>query len=154
MPLDAARLAAEADAHAERLRGPLWRPEPADREGGDWTAALRAIPGPSAEVGREAADRPDVLARLDALGAAVEGLRAEVRAALPAEGDPLAAVREAAGDPRTYDAPDSRRVGVFVRLLPELRRAVGAMKESRGLRSDAGAWEYVVRLGIAVDRGL
>ena len=97
-------------------------------------------------------DNGEVFARLAALDAAVEALRVEVRAALHVQDDPLAAIVEAAGDPRTYDAPDSRRVGVFVRLLPELRRAVAAVKERWGLRSDAGAWEYVVRLGIAAAR--
>ena len=118
----------------------------------DWIDALRS-PGPTADVQRQATgpDNRGVSARLDSLDAAVALLREEFRATIHVPEDPLAAIAEAAGDPRTYDAPDSRRVGVFVRLLPELRRAVADVKARRGLRSDAGAWEYVVRLGIAAE---
>lgn len=150
MRLDVASLRAEAEAHEKRLRGPLWSPgsreDPEDRDGGP--DAPGSVPGPAERVPLGGTAPSAVLARLDALDAAVGALRSEVRAALRVGADPLAAVAAAAGDLRTYDAPDSRRAGVFVRVLPELRRAVDRVKERRGLRSDAGAWEYVVRLGI------
>ena len=43
MLLDPVRLRIEADAHEARLRGPLWRPAEGEREGDDWTTALRSI---------------------------------------------------------------------------------------------------------------
>ena len=50
----------------------------------------------------------------------------------------------------TYDAAATNRKDVCVRVDPALYRRLQAMKERLGLRTTAGAWEYVLRVGLAV----
>ena len=57
---------------------------------------------------------------------------------------------EAIGNPLTYDAAAGNRKDVCVRVDPALYRQLQAMKERLGLRTTAGAWEYVLRAGLAV----
>jgi hypothetical protein len=57
---------------------------------------------------------------------------------------------DAVGDPRTYDAATTSRSDVCARIDPALYRRLQAMKERIGLRTTAGAWEYVLRAGLAV----
>ena len=62
---------------------------------------------------------------------------------------------EAIGNPLTYDAAAGNRKDVCARVDPALYRRLQAMKESLGLRTTAGAWEYVLRAGLAVgERGV
>lgn len=58
---------------------------------------------------------------------------------------------EAAGDPRTYDAPDPARKPSGLRLHPALTKSIAAVQSKRSLRSVVGATEYLLRLGLAVD---
>ena len=70
-----------------------------------------------------------------------------------AEGVP-AWLLQAIGNPLTYDAAAGNRKDVCVRVDPALYRRLQAMKERLGLRTTAGAWEYVLRAGLAVgERG-
>jgi hypothetical protein len=62
---------------------------------------------------------------------------------------------DAVGDPRTYDAATTSRKDVCARVDPGLYRRLQAMKERLRLRTTAGAWEYVLRAGLATaDRSL
>jgi hypothetical protein len=56
---------------------------------------------------------------------------------------------EAIGDPLTYDAASPHRIDVCARVDPALYRRLQAMKGRLGLRTTAGAWEYVLRVGLA-----
>lgn len=60
---------------------------------------------------------------------------------------------EAVGNPLTYDAAAANRKDVCVRVDPALYRRLQVMKERLGLRTTAGAWEYVLRAGLAVAGG-
>ena len=57
---------------------------------------------------------------------------------------------EAIGNPLSYDAAAPHRKDVCARVDPALYRRLQAMKERLGLRTTAGAWEYVLRAGLAV----
>ncbi len=62
---------------------------------------------------------------------------------------------DAIGNPLTYDAAAANRKDVCVRVEPALYRRLQAMKERLGLRTTAGAWEYVLRAGLAAaERGI
>ena len=62
---------------------------------------------------------------------------------------------EAVGNPLTYDAAAANRKDVCARVDPVLYRRLQVMKERFGLRTTAGAWEYVLRAGLAVaERGV
>lgn len=165
MAIDASRLGAGADAHEGRLRGPAWATGTDEANvGDDFDRALAALIEPSGTRAPTAprivpasapAYGPDlavvlgpVLARLDALSADMAALRASGEPG--AQVDPLDAVLRAVGDPRAFDRPDARRAQVGVRFLPEVERAVLRVGERHGLRTRVGAWEYVVRLGLAL----
>lgn len=55
----------------------------------------------------------------------------------------------AAGDPRSYDAPDADRQSVCVRIQPHTFEQLRSVQERLGLRTQAGAWELLLRLGLA-----
>lgn len=55
----------------------------------------------------------------------------------------------AAGDPRTYDAPNAARQSVCVRVQPATFTQLRQTQERLGLRTQAGAWELLLRLGLA-----
>jgi hypothetical protein len=74
-------------------------------------------------------------------------------ATVPRDGVPGWLV-EAVGNPLTYDAAGPRRKDVCARVEPALYRRLQAMKERLGLRTTAGAWEYVLRAGLAVGERL
>ncbi len=62
---------------------------------------------------------------------------------------------EAVGNPLTYDAAAANRKDVCARGDPMLYRRLQVMKKRLGLRTTAGAWEYVFRAGLAVgERGV
>ncbi len=62
---------------------------------------------------------------------------------------------EAIGNPLSYDAAAPHRKDVCARVDPALYQRLQAMKERLGLRTTAGAWEYVLRAGLAVaERGV
>ena len=68
----------------------------------------------------------------------------------PAAGGVPAWLVEAVGNPLTYDAATRTRKDVCARVDPALYRRLQLMKERLGLRTTAGAWEYVLRAGLAV----
>jgi hypothetical protein len=75
-------------------------------------------------------------------------LRAERRIPAPPDGIP-AWLQEAAGDPLTYDAPDPTRITVCVRIRPAHYARLQLLQARLGLRTTAGAWEYLLRTGLS-----
>jgi len=159
--LDPARARAEADAAERRGAGTLWtagpvewegvtagtvdQPEvvPVVEEGGG--EALRARPRvaapPPAEAPRETQDVPMAL---------LVAILTRLEMVPPAAGGVPAWLVEAIGNPLTYDAGAAHRRDVCARVDPALYRRLQAMKVRLGLRTTAGAWEYVLRAGMAV----
>ena len=91
----------------------------------------------------------EILPRLDALDHAVERLTSVIsRRPIGREGFPgwLGSV---AGDPHSYDGPDSARKGVCVRILPSTYAQLQATQRRMGLRTVAAAWEFLLRLEFA-----
>lgn len=68
---------------------------------------------------------------------------------LSAEGLPTW-LEAAAGNPHTYDAPDATRRAVCVRILPGTYERLRLVQRQAKLRTLAGAWEFLMRLGLAV----
>lgn len=167
MRLDADKLRAEVEEHAARMKSPLWQKGDGAADE-DWTASLRNDPPTSSETAGEAqtyASSPrsapmpraasldvstdEILPRLDALDHAVEKLTAAVsRRPVGSDGFP-GWLQGAAGNPRTYDAPDSSRTGVCVRILPTTYAQLQQIQRRMGLRTVAAAWEFLLRLGLA-----
>ncbi len=58
-------------------------------------------------------------------------------------------LQAAAGNPLTYDAPDAARTAVCVRILPSMYSRLQQAQARLGLRTTAGAWECLLRLGLA-----
>jgi len=72
----------------------------------------------------------------------------------PATGAVPGWLAEAIGNPLSYDAAAPHRKDVCARVDPALYRRLQAMKQRLGPRTTAGAWEYVLRTGLAVaERG-
>jgi hypothetical protein len=157
MKLDARQLRADADAHDTRIKSSLWTDPDGDKDK-PWTASVTA--GEPADEGvtqsqpivQDAAQDlpvPDLLPRLEALDRNVEMLTKAVnRRPVGSEAVPDW-LQTAAGDPHTYDSPDSTRRGVCVRILPTTYNRVELAQRGLGLRTKAGAWEYLLRLGLA-----
>ena len=189
MRLDAAQLAAEAEAKEARMRSAAWADTGHDDE--NWVASLtqgdvvdpesvaiaalavsarrtRASSRPAVAVERreplheELAPTPpapvdlgEITAQLDVMGRTLQALsegmthlRAERRISAPPDGIPTW-LQEAAGDPLTYDAPDPARITVCVRIRPAHYARLRLLQARLGLRTTAGAWEYLLRVGIA-----
>lgn len=91
----------------------------------------------------------DMLPHMDTLYRAVEKLTAELSHRPLGCGDASGWLATAAGDPHTYDAPDSDRKGVCVRVLPTTYAQLQQLQRTLGLRTTAGAWELLLRLGFA-----
>ena len=91
----------------------------------------------------------DMLPRMDTLYRAVEKLTAELSHRPLGGGDASGWLATATGDPHTYDAPDSDRKGVCVRVLPTTYAQLQQLQHRMGLRTTAGAWELLLRLGFA-----
>lgn len=171
MKLDPDQLRAEADAHQARMRSPLWSETAEEDE--DWVAKLSVgdVEGSPAreprasfepeergpqrdtagDLGRE--DLGDILAQLETIGQTVATLvqavaRVDRRPAAPADGFP-GWLQAAAGNPHTYDAPDPDRTTVCVRVLPTTYARLQQAQARLGLRTTAGAWECLLRLGLA-----
>ena len=180
MKLDASHLAAEADAHEERMRSPAWA-DPGN-DGEDWAATLtkgvvedamgvspqpasrssrpsfRLTPEPSAQaadviVAPSPVDLGEITAQLDAMGRTLRTLSEGMARLRPERSASVEDVptwlQQAAGDPLTYDAPDPSRKTVCVRVLPASHTRLQQVQDRLGLRTAAGAWEYILRLGVA-----
>ena len=164
--LDPVRARAEADAAERRGAGTLWAAGPVawdavsagtvsqpevvpvvEDGGGEATRArprvdpLRRAETPAGTQAVPTALLAAILARLEMVGPAAEGVPAWLA--------------EAIGNPLSYDAAAPHRKDVCARVDPALYQRLQAMKERLGLRTTAGAWEYVLRAGLAVaERGV
>ena len=157
--LDPARARAEADAAERRGAGTLWGAEPVEWDAVSVGAVAQPEVVPVVEDGAEAQrTRPRVAAipqREPAVGtqevptALLAAILARLEMAPPATGGVPAWLVEAVGNPLTYDAAAPHRKDVCARVDPALYRRLQAMKERLGLRTTAGAWEYVLRVGLA-----
>lgn len=93
--------------------------------------------------------REDLLPRLDSLDRAVEKLTAAMSRRPLGGGDASGWLEAAVGNPHTYDAPDADRKGVCVRVLPTSYAQLQQLQRKMGLRTTAGTWEFLLRLGFA-----
>ncbi|MSP55951.1 MAG: hypothetical protein EXR69_10165 [Myxococcales bacterium] len=159
--LDPVRARAEADAAERRGAGTLWAAGPVE-----WDAVTTGTVSQSEVVpvvedpgGASERVRPRVAAlpRRDAPPGTQEvptALLAAIVARLEMAPAASAGVPtwliEAVGNPLTYDAAAANRKDVCARVDPGLYRRLQAMKERLGLRTTAGAWEYVLRAGLVV----
>lgn len=101
---------------------------------------------PPAEPPRGNAEVPTAL---------LAAILARLEMAPAASGGVPAWLVDAVRNPLTYDAATANRKDVCARVDPVLYRRMQAMKARLGLRTPAGAWEYVLRAGLAVaERGL
>lgn len=173
MKLDPAQLKAEADAKELRLQSPLWKPEAVGPDG-DWTVGLtrgevlddgrtRAVELRSGWKDDEEISSPapplampieldTIHAQLDELGSMLGRLH-EAVVHLPTRASPREDVstwlQTAAGDPHAYDGPDPGRMTVCVRVLPTTYARLQQAQARTGLRTLAGAWEWLLRIGLA-----
>ena len=179
MRLDKDTLINEVAGHQERMNDPLWskdggEPEeewtasrgntptpPAASESSSYSPTNESPPrppsipyqrSPEQSLPREEYSDPSVsaiLPRLDALDHAVERLTAAIsRRPIGREGFP-GWLEGVAGDPHSYDGPDSGRKGVCVRILPTTYAQLQATQRRMGLRTVAAAWEFLLRMGLA-----
>lgn len=164
--LDAARARAEADAAERRGAGTLWGAGPVAWEG--VTAGTVVQPGVVLTVEEEPGHADRALPRVATLRRAetppateevpkplLAAILARVQMAPEATRDVPAWLAEAVGNPLVYDAAAPHRKDVCARVNPALYRRLQLMKDRLGLRTTAGAWEYVLRAGLAAsERGL
>ena len=132
-------------SHRSAHRVVLAEPEPSARSSSRTSSATWL---PSAPV-----DLGEITAQLDAMGRTLRAL-SEGMARLRAERHASAKgvpnwLQRAAGDPLTYDAPDPSRITVCVRVLPASYARLPQVQARLGLRTAAGAWEVLLRLGLA-----
>ncbi len=168
--LDPARARAEADAAERRGAGTLWGAGPVAWEGVSVGTVAQAEVVPTVEGDGNAAaarDRPTVAPLQQAVNprgpvrdtqevptALLAAILARLEMAPPRRDEAVPSwLTEAIGNPLTYDAAAPHRMDVCARVDPALYRRLQAMKERLGLRTTAGAWEYVLRAGLAVARG-
>jgi hypothetical protein len=156
--LDPARARAEADAAEQRGAGTLWGAEPVE-----WNAVsvgTVAQPEVVPVVEDEGTERPSARPRVAGLPRRTLPPKEEVPTALlaailarlemaPTPSGIPAWLVDAIGNPLTYDAAAPHRKDVCARVDPVLYSRLQAMKERLGLRTTAGAWEYVLRAGLA-----
>lgn len=158
MKLDPKQLRAEADAHAERMASSLWTATEGEQDK-TWLAPLTGSAPTRAQKSRpqlgDQAARLDVSA-LENLSSGAAAEQAVQRVAettswrsLGAEGVPMW-LETAAGNPHTYDAPDATRRAVCVRVLPGMYERLRLVQRQARLRTLAGVWELLLRLGLAV----
>ena len=164
--LDPLRARAEADAAERRGAGTLWGAGPVAWEAVSVGTVAQAEVAPTVED--ERGDAAPVRPRVASLRRAEPSREEPTRGAEVVPTALLAAILarlgmvpptasgvpawlvEAIGNPLTYDAAVSHRKDVCARVDPALYRRLQAMKQRLGLRTTAGAWEYVLRAGLAV----
>ncbi len=170
--LDPVRARAEADAAERRGAGTLWAAGPVAWEGVTVGTVSQAEVVPVVEDGGEvqrALPRVAALPRVvppratgkvpagtqEVPTALLAAILARLEMAPAAPGGVPAWLIDAIGNPLTYDAAAANRKDVCVRVEPALYRRLQAIKERLGLRTTAGAWEYVLRAGLAAgERGV
>lgn len=140
-----AQLAMNLQGRAER------RTVPSERKESPPIPAEPEVRRPSAHASESvsAPHPPDIVPRLDALDHAVEKLAAAISSRPVEAGDTAGWLASAAGDPHTYDAPDPARRAFCVRLLPGTYERLQRIQQKLALRTTAGAWELLLRLGLA-----
>lgn len=159
--LDPIRARAEADAAEQRGAGTLWAAGPVAWEGVSVGTVTQPQVVPVVEDGggETPRARPQVAGvRRPEVPKGTQEVPTALLAAILArlEMAPVAAdgvpawLIEALGNPLMYDASAGNRKDVCVRVDPALYRRLQGMKERLGLRTTAGAWEYVLRAGLAV----
>lgn len=158
MKLDPKQLRAEADAHAERMASPLWT-APEGEPDKSWIASLTGSAPTSARKPRPRTDAQaagldasllESSSPVDAVEQAVQRV-AEATSGRALGPDTIPIWLEvAAGNPHTYDAPDATRRAVCVRILPGTYERLRLVQRRAKLRTLAGAWEFLMRLGLAV----
>ena len=115
--LNEAELRAQVAAKDERMKSELWARDDG-KETESWMAAVT-----DADTGLQPQPRSEsdgeIGLRLEPLSRAVETLTAAVERRPTVDGVP-AWLQAAPGDPLTYDAPDSARTAVCVRILPSM----------------------------------
>ena len=158
-------LRADVDAKEERMKSILWAPgEPAADQ--NWSALLStpSTAGSSAPSSPHSAMAPvvtstiapspplpseDQTLRVAALEQTAKSLLGTERQRRSSNGQLPDWLLEAAGNPLTYDAREGRRTNVCARILPSTYTRLKQTKARLGLRSIAGTWEYILRLGLA-----
>ena len=164
--LDPLRARAEADAAERRGAGTLWGAGPVAWEGvtAGTVAQPEVVPTVEEAPGEAAPARPRVSALrrpeparpepprgTEAVPTALfAAILARLEMVPPVAGGVPAWLVEAIGNPLSYDAAAPHRKDVCARVDPALYRRLQEMKERLGLRTTAGAWEYVLRAGLAV----
>lgn len=146
--LNEAELRAEVDAKEARMKSELWA-RTDGQEGESWmgSAVTDAELGPEARWSPPESDA-EIVPRLDALSRDIAALAEAVARRPVVEGIP-GWLQAAAGNPLTYDAPDAARTAVCVRILPSMYSRLQQAQARLGLRTTAGAWECLLRLGLA-----
>lgn len=164
--LDPVRARAEADAAERRGAGTLWATGPVEWEtvSAGTVSQPEVVPVLDDLPGEAARARPRVAApprrevppgTQEVPTALLAAILARLEMAPAAAGGVPAWLIEAIGNPLTYDAAAANRKDVCARVDPALYRRLHAMKERLGLRTTAGAWEYVLRAGLAAgERGV
>lgn len=159
MKIDPNELRAAADAHERRLASPLWTSSEGEKDK-SWVASLasagpvlesapRPRPQPAAQGSYEEEWAPESQPRLESIERALETLTDVVnRRPLDREAVP-GWLEMAAGNPHTYDSPDPSRATVCARVLPPTYERLRSIQRRLGLRTTAGAWEFLLRLGLA-----
>jgi len=164
--LDPVRARAEADAAERRGAGTLWTAGPVawDTVSSGTVSQPEVVPMVEDAGGAAAHVQPRVatLPRREVPSGTQEvptallaAILARLEMAPTATGGVPAWLVEAVGNPLTYDGAAPNRKDVCARVDPALYRRLQAMKGRLGLRTTAGAWEYVLRAGLAVaERGV
>ncbi|MFH1463642.1 MAG: hypothetical protein ABIO70_04575 [Pseudomonadota bacterium] len=160
--LDRERARAEADAAERRGASTLWATGPVAWE----SVSAGAVAQPEVvPVVEDAGDEPSRERPRFAMAPRIERRQDEdaqapptaLLAAILARLDTVTSnsdgvpgwLTEAIGNPLTYDAAGPHRKDVCARVQPALYLRLQAMKARLGLRTTAGAWEYVLRAGLA-----
>lgn len=176
MKLDPEQLEAEAKAHRQRLASSLWTEVDSTQKAatisvGDAQDATTAPSlatgiaptheGPTKPRSRRKAqgqlpiDSPDLAPQpsLSEIWMSLQHLTGIVSALQKNQSANVANypswLLDAAGIPLTYDAPDPSRKNVCVRVLPTTYNEIKQVQQRLGLRTIAGAWELLIRLGLA-----
>lgn len=159
--LDPLRARAEADAAERRGAGTLWAAGPVEWDAVTAGTVVRPEVVPVIEeTGGEATRSRASVATLprreippgthEVPTALLAAILARLEMAPAATGRVPEWLIEAVGNPLTYDGAAGNRKDVCARVDPALYRKLQALKERIGLRTTAGAWEYVLRAGLAV----
>lgn len=160
MKIDPKALREAADAHAKRLESPLWTPSDGEQDD-SWVESITSAA--AGEPVREKTPRPRPIDRgsheeewapqrqpgLESIERAVETLTDAVNRR-PVGNDAVPGWLEtAAGNPHSYDSPDASRMGVCARIRPATYDRLRLIQRRVGLKTTAGAWEFLLRLGLA-----